>query len=434
LHSIALILFCPDLECEGGIDMQATARQQVLPRATSRPFENQSATTARDAKLGLASSLAFIWCEAWQVLVAQALPLLSFALIGCLAAIGLALFATAPSLGLGEVLQVMGGTLALSFARGGIAWLALHRSETLGFGSACRAVLKRLPALFVGSLVYSAVITAGAVGLGLALRHVHIKVPLIVHIPHRYTMPLQTHQLMTQAAKSFVAQSDSALIPDADEPLKTWLPALRKAALLREVEVASGTSNTAQLSGDAFYLMTAIYTPDNREFWWMTYASIALLLIAEVLLRARTVLVMGVAQANPIASLWRTLHFGIQHFGFIAVHVWMLRLAVFAFSVLFIILPVALVQEVVLPKLVFAMPYELLHVSQLIPQATAVCLALLSAFFATFGVVYDARLYRLLAARADAAVLRRVLVASLQAKPAQTLPRLARVGSAANLI
>lgn len=400
--------------------MQVTIDQPALPPAIARPATIESAQTTKPS---LVTSLAAVWREAWLACVAHTLPMLGFALIGLA---GVSRIVTPKVDGaLHELLtafelkqhwpmiaEATVGTLALSFARGGISWLALHGEEaTAGFAAACRAAFRRLPALLFGTLVYGAVITLGAVGLGLALRHVHIDVPLSVQIPYRYELDLQTYMFATSAAKSLVAQSASTLIPDPGAPFSTWLPELRTLVLLREVgsEVDPYDPYATTLPTGS-YRFVSIFSPDTREFWWITAGSAALILMAEVLLRLRTVLVMSTDQPNLVTPLWHSLRLSIKHYSIIVTHVWLLRLCVFAFSLLFIIAPIApiapiaLLQEIVLPKVMLAFPGSWLSVRPLTTQATLLCLGLASAIFTAFSVAYDARLYLHLAARADTVV------------------------------
>ena len=258
-------------------------------RAISRPSKIESAEAIQTASL----DLGIVWGAAWQTLVARALPMLGFVFMGCAATWALALFAITPGLSIGAVLQMIAGTLALSFAQGGITWLALHSSgASAGFVAACHAAFRRWPTLLFGSLIYSTVIMAGAIGVGLALRYARINVPPTVHIPHPYTMNWQMHGLATNAAHSFVTQSASALIPDPGVPFGAWLPTLRAAAFLHEVEVKADTRAATHGHG-SIYSVVSIYTPGQHEFWWITAGSVGLLLVAEVLLRLRMAFVMG---------------------------------------------------------------------------------------------------------------------------------------------
>ena len=394
--------------------MQTIIGPQALPRAISRPTAVQSTETTQTEHLNLGASLVAVWREAWLTVVAHALPMLGFALIGLA---GVSLIVTPKVDGtLHELLtafelnrhgpmiaEAIVGLLALSFARGGISWLALHGEDaTVGFASACRAAFMRLPVLLFGTLVYGTLITTGAVELGLALRYVRVEVPLVIQIPHRYRLDFLTHALASDAAKSLVAQSANLLIPDPGAPFSTWLPELRTAMFLHMAQVQPSQSGVS--STDYAYYLVSIIKSNKPAFWWITAGSATLILMAEVLLRLRTVLVMSANQPNLVMPLWRSLRLSIKHYSLIAAHVWLLRFSVFAFSLLFIIAPIALLQEIVLPKLMLAFLGSWLSVRPLATQATALCLALASAIFTAFSVTYDARLYLRLATRADTVV------------------------------
>ena len=424
--------------------MQTTVGQQVLPPQTGRALSRLNTIKSTDAvqttRLGIATGIVALWREAWLACVAHALPMLGFALIGGVGGVlvGSTVFA------LGQpwliIANAVAGMLILSFARGGISALALQGEDaSVNFVAACHATFARLPALMIGSCVYASLITTGAVGLGLALRYTRIHVPLSFRGAQRYMLDLQTHEFVSNATQSFVAHSARALIPDPGAPFSAWLPELRTTVLLREVNDDVNRYSTTRIVGNA-YRYVSIFTPEQQAFWWITTSSAALLLISEVLLRLRTVQTMkSRGSQNPTGFGWLTpltdsVQFGLKNFGLIALHVWLLRLAVFVFSVLFIIVPVVLMQEIVLPKVMFALPWTWVWLSaqSLIPQATALCLTLVSAMFATFGAAYDARLYLLLATRADTVVVCHAKSPQVSLTPSvRFLPRKARLGSAA---
>ncbi len=405
----------PFVHFNEGTAIQATVNQQVRPRLVGRTIAQPTAIeSAQTTKLDIAMSLSTVWRETWFIVVTHALPMFSFVLIGLF---GVALIGTmGTTLGNGEQRQLfdafelrqygtmiayaIGSLLAHSFACGGISWLALQGEDTtVGLAAACRATFKRLPALMFGTLVYGAVITTGAVGLGLTVRYARLDMAPVVRVPGLYTLNPQMYVITINVVKSVVDQSPNALIPDPGAPFSAWLTVLRTTILTRMLEVQSPLRDSSSM-GTA-YRIVPIFRPDEREFWWITVGSAALILLAETLLCLRTATVMNTDHPSIFGPIWQSLRLGSKHYRLITIHVWLLRLIFVVFRLLFVIVPVAFIQEAMLPKMLSALPQFWLGARPLIWQTTALCLSLVGAAFNAFSVLYDARLYLLLATRAD---------------------------------
>ena len=87
--------------------------------------------------------------------------------------------------------------------------------------------------------------------------------------------------------------------------------------------------------------------------------------------------------------MWRSVRFGIDHFGAITLHVWLLRLLFVAAYSVFFMLPVILAQDVEPGVMIRARESVMGHGS--LPWALA-CYWLVMALFMAFSTVYDARL------------------------------------------
>jgi hypothetical protein len=87
--------------------------------------------------------------------------------------------------------------------------------------------------------------------------------------------------------------------------------------------------------------------------------------------------------------------FTIRNLGAIIVHVWFLRLALSALSVLFIELPLAAVDRFVVPNIVrYGAEVEIISMMDFAGASSA---AIVNGILLAFSAVYDARLYTALA-------------------------------------
>jgi hypothetical protein len=129
----------------------------------------------------------------------------------------------------------------------------------------------------------------------------------------------------------------------------------------------------------------------------ITLSGMVVLMLAETLLRFRTVIVMKPLRSlRPqrfalFAPLIASVGFGLRHFGVVTVHIWAMRLAMLGLSVALIELPLAIMDNFIVPNLVQLGDFEWLPTIKFVVASSA---AVVSAILAAFVVVYDARLYR----------------------------------------
>jgi hypothetical protein len=158
------------------------------------------------------------------------------------------------------------------------------------------------------------------------------------------------------------------------------------------------------------------------------FISIVFIVVVETLLRFRTITALKpVTSMRPhrfgvLMPLVDSARFCLKHFFTVTVHIWFLRLAIFALSLCLIEFPMALMDNFVAPNVIRpggAFPisgFEVLPTMRFIAIAGA---ALVSAIMLAFTVVYDARLY---AALNDP----NVVGADYTARPASAIARSSR--------
>ena len=245
--------------------------------------------------------------------------------------------------------------------------------------------------MLFGALVYGAAITLGSTGLGLVLRDVSLDVP-------QQVMPdSQTRPLLSKAAQSLLTHGTESLIPDPGTPVSAWLPDLRAAVFMRSEEITPSPYATVFVPGSTH--LVPRFSSHDREYGWITAGRLLLIVLAETLLRFRVVMAMQAGKVGAIVPLIGSLHLGLKHFVRVTVHVWLLRLVPFAFSLAFVIAPTAVIQEIIVPKL-----WPLLNWlpgltgwgwfgSQPQMMALAGCIAFINVLISIFEAVYVARLY-----------------------------------------
>lgn len=385
----------------------------VISRLPRHPSNNAARAHERGATAVAGRvSIAEVWQDALSTFGAHSAVILSCALIGFAAPVvigalgAVALDRPLPILALLAALIL--GVVGFSFACGVITWKALHaprpagESESCGcgsgsFGEAIRMTLMRAPALLVGNLFYGAVVTVGILGLSeltrpLEYAYRHSSMTRVWAGP-MYAFDQLVRQLTWRAASLF--------IPNPGPPFAEVMPDLRHAARARlntdapailaapEFGSAYGVERQA-----AFFeaLSTQADTTESRLF---ALGAVLLILIAETLLRLRTVMALK-PRGSPrprrfwlLAPLLASTRLGFRRFTTITVHAWVVRVALFALIVAFIEFPVAMADNLLAP---FAKPWERLEFLPILDFLKTSAAAIVSATLLAFSVVYDARL------------------------------------------
>ncbi len=274
--------------------------------------------------------------------------------------------------------QAVCGAFTLALARGGVTWIALNHGTgcRISLGAACRGALERWPALLLASALYGALILAGIAALTVWLRELRVD-------------PSNLGRMSFDVAGvsyAVTVRSIGALIPDAGSPFSELLNYAR--VLIRRS--ASGYTWLARNYGGAAL----------SSAWLVGLAGIAWIVVADALLRMRFAAIMGSADGGFLGALSECVRIGVRRFGAVVTHAWLVRLAVFGMSVLFVIAPLTIAQGAVVAWLVRTAgsfwPYP---VSQLV---FVVGSSLVTMVFAAFATVYDARQYLALRSQSGA--------------------------------
>jgi hypothetical protein len=115
------------------------------------------------------------------------------------------------------------------------------------------------------------------------------------------------------------------------------------------------------------------------------------LALVEVLLRFRVVAAVQPGRAGSLGGVAEGVRLAVRHFGRVAGHVGLLRLAVTGAHVLLVAVPVAVARQVVVPDVSLAA-----HLFAARPVCALLSLAgvaLVDGICVAFGAVYDARLF-----------------------------------------
>jgi hypothetical protein len=304
------------------------------------------------------------------------------------------------------------GVVAMTFARGVITWMTLHTGQYSedggncgGFGRAVGMTLTRYPALLFGSLFYGAIVTAGLIGMSELTR------PLEYSRSHTAHVWAGVARNFSDVLHQLSWRSFNTLTPAPGPPFAQLAPDVRRAAQRDLFEASSKTIYVAAESGSAYGVerapesFMAPQTPSTAS-WLLASGSLVFLLLAETLLHFRTVMAMkppASLVASPcgkdvprprrltvLAPLIDSVRFGLRHFGAITLHIWLVRLAIFALIVSFIEFPLAMIDNLLAPYARLGSS-EVLPIMEFLETSGA---ALVSAILLAFSVVYDARLAR----------------------------------------
>ena len=275
--------------------------------------------------------------------------------------------------------QAVFGAVTLALARGGVTWIALnHGTERrISLVAACRGALERWPALLLVSTLYSALILAGVAALTVWLRELLVDLSNLGRVS--FYVPGISYAV--------IVRSIGALIPDAESPFSELLN--YACVLMRRS--ASGCMWLAQDYGGGI-----------SSAWLVGLAGIVWIVVVDAPLRMRFAAIMSSASGGRgfLRAISECVRVGVRCFRLVVIHAWLVRLAVFGMSVLFVIAPLTIAQVVLVAWLVSTAnslwPYP---VSQLVFVTSS---SLVMMVFAAFATVYDARQYLALRSQSGA--------------------------------
>lgn len=381
---------------------------------------------ARRSQPALRVSIVAVWSDALSTFSAHSLAILPFALIGFAAPaiLGSLLHTSAklseygrthavvtlydkPSLTV-LLVQASLGILTLTFARGAITWLALHDKRCCedgrshgNFGEACRTTLVRYPALLVGLLLYSTLITVGVVMMSAFTQKLEFVPSKMAHVW------AGSHRAFGDALRQLAWRGFNSLMPDLGSPFAEFIPNLSDAISKhttrviyheRSVDGSAWPIVVAEVTSETAFVSAGMEVIKPHRNPLTVVAGVALMVIAETLLRLRIVMAMTPPMPpKPRRFEWlRPLadctHFGPRYFGTITVHTWFVRLVIFALTLTLIELPVALMDHFLVPHVMrLGGSFEILPILRFLATASA---ALVNAILLALSVVYDAQLFK----------------------------------------
>lgn len=287
-------------------------------------------------------------------------------------------------------LQAGLGAVGLALARGAIARLALSEAtHAPSLGIACREAKSHLPSLLLGSLIYGAVVTTGAVGVNANANVRYDAFDLSDVAASDLSFVGQRSNSIRGHVQVLGLRAIDAFVPSPGSPFAEFVPLLRHTAFEPFPQVMS--TELQELEGHGTDKVSVKIRPDLQ--WLIVLTSVCLLILAEALLRFTPIMAMKSREGGRPRAIMPVLHgvgFGIRHFGVISAHVWLLRLAFVAGYSIFFMLPVILAHD--------AAPRVVTNVRELVLghwslPLTLACYWLAMALFMAFSTVYDARLF-----------------------------------------
>jgi hypothetical protein len=296
-------------------------------------------------------------------------------------------------------IQAAVGVFTGSLARSVITVIAMRAGSSL-------LAVRRFPTVLAGSLIYGMCMAAGVVGLNVWLREHNLDLSNVG----------QVAMTLDDGLRVIVMRAIDQLLPQPGSPFGEFVPYWRSIIFVDFGKIETLASRLWDTPAAVHVTqignrLGATVVAGTPEFQWITCGSIFLILMAETLLRFRTVMIFkprGYSQVSPslatrnvaqmplrshlLTPLFDSVCFGLRHFFAISVNVWVLRLALCAFSVIFIIAPMAASHTLLVS---FAMRAS--GASDLFATLTFVMLTsfmFVSAILSAFSVVYDVALYQ----------------------------------------
>jgi hypothetical protein len=367
--------------------------QEVMVGQSARVFVPTSSSAQRSAASEASQArlpgVARVWRMALHTLSAHSLSILACALLGL---VGVALLGALVNAALtfdayfrtGGIfptyantfyvqlyVQAGLGIFAMSLGRGTITWIALcdARGERVTLRAALRRSLARLPELLLSSLIYGALVTLGIAGLSLVLRQLRLDVTSVGRVGADFDSMMRV--ISVRVVNGFV--------PDPGSPFTEL--------------ISYGRYLLRRSSTNYYWLYAYRYTVSDvpLRLWLIGLASLLPLIAGGALLRMRVAAIMDAPQANRAAALGESIQLGARHFGYLFRHGALVWLVSSLLTILFVFIPLALVQYLLIPPLARTLnslwPY---------PASTllfAAGTALITMVFMAFAAVYDAHLY-----------------------------------------
>jgi hypothetical protein len=348
--------------------------------------------------------LSDIWHEAVETFGAHSGAVLAVALIG-FAGISTAaqLFSqlAGEAQGFSAVVVCLAalGLVLQSLTQGAVAWVGLHgETSTALLVSALRAALGRWRLLLPGTLLYAASTFVCAVGFalatgsGLVVNTVNSQPGNLLRIVASHGIDVATlgplhplAELATPARHTLMQltlQPDGAGLDGADlaRRFETYIPGARPA----DLQLAYRMVRTLNV-----YAVWADAAPRNVL---IALACLLLLVGTEVLLRFRVAAAMCMGpRCGLFAPLSESARLSLSSLRLVLASTWALRLAVGAAQIIFIVLPLMVADNVVLPQVssIAGAPW----VRFTCRVACCAGSAMVSAVLAAFCHLYDARLF-----------------------------------------
>jgi hypothetical protein len=276
--------------------------------------------------------------------------------------------------------QAVFGLLVGSFARGVIAWRVLHPDgNEVRTRGVLRAVLPYWLPLLLTAFIVGALLFVGNLGLNELLTELRIDLADVG----------QLSATPTGMVHSIILRTVSSLIPDPGAPFSEWLSYMR-------IE-ASRVSTLLVYAGGLSYF----YVKNVQELplsWVFGAGGLIVLFVVDVLQRFVVPAIVLSAGPGPLHLIGSVIRLAARHFVLVLVHTWLVRLAIFVVSTIFMTAPLVLTQSILVPLLIrttgTAWPYLITTV------LLAISIALVNMVLLAFSVVYDACLYRRLRAAA----------------------------------
>lgn len=373
----------------------------------SRPFISPSASAAAPSPERARQaqprwlSIAAVWRDALSTLGAHSAAMLLFAFTG---------FALPTVVGNwlhtnGDLLLSASlALLSMTFARGAITWLALYGPQPGdhhgSIGQAMRITFRRYPVLLAGSVLYGALITTGIVATSELTRLLEYTDGKLAHVQ------AEPAQRFGHGLRQLVWRGLNTLTPDPSPPFVEFIPNLRDAVFKpvkrvtyheRYVDGSASPEIFAEVTSETILVILGAEVP-THGIALMAMAGVAVIFVAETLLRLRTVMALKpFGSPRPeglglLAPLIDSAHLGRKHFGAITIHTWLVRLVIFAFTLTLVEFPMVMIDHLITPTFMrFGGDFEVLPILHFLTAASA---ALVNAILMALSVVYDARLYK----------------------------------------
>jgi hypothetical protein len=289
--------------------------------------------------------------------------------------------------------------LGSSFARGMITWVVMC-CEGRRSARGIHMTLARYPALLAGSVAYGAFALACIMCMNLLMPGAQPDASAGKVLPI-WSGPSHAWSGATQ---QLAGRSASLFIPNPGWPFVEPLFRLISPLSLQAKQVTEYEQWLTETHGSDS-LNQPVQSGRSVE-GVSTAAGLALLVLAEPLLRFYTVMAfkpsrsqqvpelpggVGPRRFAALTALFDSVRFGLRHFGVVVVHIWLSRCALIALMLGLVEFPLAIATHFMMPNLV-----ALMGKSQHLPLlnfAQVSAAALVSAIALAFGAVYDARLH-----------------------------------------